>query len=79
MDADYLAANFKGRIAFVGGIDTQEMLTTRTPEEVYNETIRVKNLLGNNIILGPSHEVLMPNVPFENVKAMCNAVKGLPL
>ncbi len=78
MNADYLAANFKGRIAFVGGIDTQEILTTGTPEEVYNETVRVKNILGNNIILGPSHEVLMPNVPFDNVKAMCDAVKGLP-
>ena len=76
MDALYLAEHFKGRIAFIGGIDTQDILPNRSPEEVYQEVIRVKKLLGNNIVLGPSHEVLMPNVPFENVKAMCEAAKA---
>jgi uroporphyrinogen decarboxylase len=76
MDATYLAEHFKGRIAFIGGIDTQDILPNGSPEEVYSEVQRVKKLLGNNIILGPSHEVLMPNVPFENVKAMCDAAKN---
>lgn len=76
MDAAWLAEHFKGRIAFIGGIDTQDILPNGSPEEVYQEVIRVKSLLGNNIVLGPSHEVLMPNVPFENVKAMCEAAKA---
>lgn len=76
MDAAYMAEHFKGRIAFIGGIDTQDILPNGSPEEVYHEAIRVKKLLGNNIVLGPSHEVLMPNVPFENVKAMCDAAKA---
>ncbi|MDZ7319549.1 MAG: hypothetical protein ONB11_10365, partial [candidate division KSB1 bacterium] len=76
MDADYLSANFKGRIAFIGGIDTQDILPNGTPQQVYDEVIRVKKLLGNNIIIGPSHEALLPDVPFENVKAMCDAAKS---
>lgn len=76
MDAAYLAEHFERRIAFIGGIDTQDILPNGSPEEVYHEVIRVKKLLGNNIVLGPSHEVLMPNVPFENVKAMCDAAKA---
>lgn len=76
MDADYLSANFKGRIAFIGGIDTQDILPHGTPQQVYDEVIRVKKLLGNNIIIGPSHEALLPDVPFENVKAMCDAAKA---
>jgi uroporphyrinogen decarboxylase len=76
MDAEYLAQHYKGKIAFIGGIDTQDVLPNGSPESVYNEVIRVKNLLGNNIVIGPSHEALLPNVPFENVKAMCDAARA---
>ncbi|MDR1724251.1 MAG: hypothetical protein LBR84_10000 [Tannerella sp.] len=75
MDADYLSVHFKGKIAFVGGIDTQDILPNGTPETVYDEVLRVRKLLGNRIILGPSHEALLPNVPYENLKAMCDASK----
>lgn len=74
MDAATLAKNFKGKIAFMGGIDTQQLLPFGTPEEVAKETRRVINTLGPNIILGPSHEVLMPNVPYENVMAMSEEI-----
>jgi len=75
MDADKLSKNFQGKIAFIGGIDTQEILTNGSPEQVFEETLRVKRTLGNNIIIGPAHEVLMPDVPFENIRAMCEAAK----
>ncbi len=73
MNAINLAESFKGKIAFIGGIDTQEILTNGSPEQVYEETLSVKKMLGNNIIIGPAHEVLMPDVPFENMRAMCKA------
>ena len=31
MDAAYLAEHYKGRIAFLGGIDTQDLLVHGTP------------------------------------------------
>jgi uroporphyrinogen decarboxylase len=70
MDAETLAAHFKGRIAFLGGIDTQEILVHATPEEVEEEVRRVRSLLGPNLIISPSHEALLPNVPPQNVEAM---------
>ena len=73
MDADNLSSKFGGRITFMGGIDTQELLVTGTPEEVYNDVIRVKNSLSPNLIISPSHEALLPNVPPENIKAMAEA------
>lgn len=73
MDADTLAREFKGRIAFLGGIDTQELLVHATPEAVKADVRRVKALLGPNLIVSPSHEALLPNVPPENVKAMAEA------
>jgi uroporphyrinogen decarboxylase len=75
MDADTLARDFKGRIAFCGGIDTQHLLTEGNPEQVRAEVRRVKGLLGPNLIIGPSHEALLPNVPAANVEAMAQAAK----
>lgn len=74
MDAEYLSKNFKGKIAFMGGIDTQHLLPEGTPEQVISEVNRVIKLLGPNIIIGPSHEALMPNVPFPNIKAISVAI-----
>lgn len=75
MNAEYLA-RYKGRIAFMGGVDTQHVLPEQTPEEVMAETRRVMDILGPNLIVGPSHEALMEVVPFANVKAMSKAVFG---
>ena len=73
MDAETLARDFKGRIAFLGGIDTQHLLAHGTPAEVKAEVRRVKALLGPSLIVSPSHEAILPNVPPENVEAMAEA------
>jgi uroporphyrinogen decarboxylase len=73
MDAETLARDFKGRIAFLGGIDTQELLVHGTPAVVKADVRRVKELLGPCLIVSPSHEALLPNVPPENVVAMAEA------
>ena len=73
MDAETLARRYKGKIAFLGGIDTQELLVHATPQEVKAEVRRVRDLLGPSLIVSPSHEALLPNVPPENVAAMAEA------
>ncbi len=73
MDADTLARDFKGKIAFMGGIDTQDLLMNATPEQVKEDVRRVKALLGPNLIVNPSHEAILPNVPPENIQAMAQA------
>lgn len=73
MDAETLARDFKGRISFLGGIDTQELLVNGSPEDIKADVRRVKDLLGPNLIVSPSHEALLPNVPPQNVQAMAEA------
>jgi len=73
MDAGTLARDFKGRIAFLGGIDTQRLLNMGTPAEVREEVRRVKGLLGPCLVVSPSHEALLPDVPPRNVAAMAEA------
>jgi len=73
MDAETLARDFKGRITFMGGIDTQQLLVHGTPDEVKADVRRVKELLGPRLIVSPSHEALLPNVPPQNLEAMAEA------
>ncbi len=73
MDAGTLARDFGGRIAFMGGIDTQRLLVQGTPVDVKEEVGRVKKLLGPRLIVSPSHEALLPNVPPQNLQAMAEA------
>ncbi len=74
MDAESLV-EFKGQITFIGGIDTQELLIHGTPDDVRAEVERVTRLLGP-LVISPSHEALLPDVPPENVEAMARAVVG---
>jgi uroporphyrinogen decarboxylase len=73
MDAETLARDFKGRIAFLGGIDTQDLLIHATPDEVKAEVRRVKRLLGPRLIVSPSHEAILPNSPPHTIAAMAEA------
>jgi len=75
MDAETLARDFKGRIAFMGGIDSQGLLTTGTPEQIRADVKRVRSLLGPNVIISPSHESVLPNMPPENIEAMALAAR----
>ncbi len=73
MDAETLAKDFKGQIAFMGGIDTQQLLNHGSPAEVKEDVRRVKGLLGPRLIVSSSHEAMLPDVPPENVEAMAEA------
>jgi len=73
MDAVTLSGDFGGKLAFIGGIDTQDLLINATPGEIVKEVNRVKSLLGPRLIISPSHECLLPNIPPANVKAMAEA------
>ena len=57
----------------MGGIDTQRVLNLGTPAEVKDEVRRVKELLGPDLIVSPSHEAILPDVPPQNVAAMAEA------
>jgi uroporphyrinogen decarboxylase len=73
MDALTLARDFKGEIAFLGGLDTQRILNQGTPAEVKAEVRRLKEVLGPCLIVSPSHEAILPDVPPRNVAAMAEA------
>jgi uroporphyrinogen decarboxylase len=71
MEAQRLADEFGGKIAFHGGIDIQELLPRATPEEVSENVAKICNVLGENggYILSGSHH-LQADTPLENILAM---------
>jgi uroporphyrinogen decarboxylase len=76
MDAVTLSRDFGGRISFFGGIDTQELLVHGSEEEIRDEVRRVREVLGPHLIISPSHEALLPNVPPTLLAAMAAAARG---
>ena len=70
MHAEKLGKDFQGRVSFMGGIDTQDLLVNGSPEDIVADVKRVRAALGPRLIVSPSHEALLPNVPPENVEAM---------
>jgi len=61
---------YKNDLAFVGGIDAQSFFVNATPAEISDEVKRVRDILGPSIVISPSHEEILPNVPAANVLSM---------
>ncbi len=70
MDAESLAARFSGKVSFCGGVDTQDLLVNGTPDEIKLRVRQLRQLFPTGLIISPSHEALLPDVPPANVQAM---------
>ncbi len=75
MDPLELKKEFGKQLAFMGGVDTQNLLPNGSAEEVYRETRRLLEGMsgdGGGYILAASHAV-PPETPLENIFAMYRA------
>jgi len=77
MDAENLVKNFGSDLVFIGGVDTQDLLPFASPDKIKNEVRQLKDIFGGRFVVSPSHEALLPNVPFKNALAMRDAVKQI--
>ena len=76
MKPEELFPAFGDRLSFHGAIDEQELLPHGTPKQVYDETTRVIDILGQNggFIVSPNHQV-QGDTPPENIVAIFDAVR----
>ena len=73
-----LLSGYKGRIAFHGNVDTQDVLPHGTPEDI-REDVRdaIRHLASpSGYVCGPVHHIL-GDVPSQNIIAMRDAVLEL--
>lgn len=70
MSPEKLKADFGDKLCFHGGIDTQQLLSSGSAEQIAAEANRYCTTLGDNggYILAPSH-LFQPDVPPENILA----------
>ena len=77
MDAANLKRLYGGKVAFCGGVDTQELLPHGAPEDVAAKVRELRALFPTGLILSPSHEALQADVPPENIRAMFDEIGRL--
>lgn len=70
MDARTLKNRFDGKVSFCGGVDTQELLVHHSPEEVRAKVKELRELFPTGLIISPSHEAIMADVPPQNIRAL---------
>jgi uroporphyrinogen decarboxylase len=78
MDTNALYNQYKGKLAFWGGLSTQKTMPFGSVENVHAETSHLIDMGQNgSYILSPAH-ALEGDVPLENMLAMIAAVKNQP-
>jgi len=70
MDARLLRERFGGQVSFCGGVDTQELLVRGSQDDVRAKVRELRELFPTGLIISPSHEAVMPDVPPENIRAL---------
>jgi len=76
MDIEELARKYGDKIAFHGGIDTQQLLPFGTPGQIKDAVKHCIDTLGANgrYVIAPSQEI-MDDVPTENILALIEAIR----
>lgn len=78
LDHAWLYENFRGRLAFYGGISTQTVLPSGKPGAVRAAVAACRQALapeGAGLLLAPSHR-LMTDIPLANVEALREAFRS---
>ena len=70
MSAEKLCGEFRGKGAFCGGVDAQRLLVKGTPEQVMERVEELIGLFPSGLVISPSHEAILPDVPPRNIEAM---------
>ncbi len=78
MEIDKLVEDFKGKITFYGGIDTQRLLPNGSLEMIREEVRKLSGIFGKGggLILGGS-QGLMEDIPFQHAFAMLDENMGI--
>ena len=76
MDLQTIKDNFGDKLTFWGGVSTQQSLPFGTPDEVRDESRRVRDILskGGGYIFSPAQEI-QEDVPTENILALIDVAR----
>jgi uroporphyrinogen decarboxylase len=75
MEPERLKNQFFDYVSFCGGVDAQELLVFGTPNQIREKVYKLKKIFPTGLIISPSHEAILPDIPPENIEALFQAVK----
>jgi len=75
MEPQKLKTHFGDRVSFCGGVDAQYLLVNGSPGQVEAKVNELKEIFPTGLIISPSHEAILPDIPPANVKALFDALK----
>lgn len=75
LEPNSLKQEFGDRISFAGGVDAQQLLVNGTPENVRRKVFELREIFPTGLVISPSHEAILPDIPPENVRALSDAMK----
>jgi uroporphyrinogen decarboxylase len=70
MEPENLCSRYGDKVSFCGGVDTQDLLVHGTPEDVRNKIRELRKLFSTGLIISPSHEAILDDVPPKNIRAL---------
>jgi uroporphyrinogen decarboxylase len=77
MEPQGLRNDFSEKVTFCGGVDAQNLLVNGTPEEVSAKVKELSDLFPTGLIISPSHEAILPDIPPANIEALFNEVGSI--
>ncbi|NLN82575.1 MAG: methyltransferase [Clostridiales bacterium] len=76
MEPQSLKLGFGDRVSFCGGVDAQHLLVNGSAEEIAQKVRELCRIFPTGLIVSPSHEAILPDVPPENIEAIRRAVNN---
>ena len=77
MEPQGLKEKFGDKVSFCGGVDTQDLLVNGTCDQVRAKVKELRELFPTGLIISPSHEAIMQDVPPENIRALFEEAKKI--
>jgi len=74
MEPDGLKNDFGDRVTFCGGVDAQFLLVNGDEYAVSSKVNELKEIFPTGLIVSPSHEAVLPDIPPSNIKALFQSV-----
>ncbi|MFW9897356.1 MAG: uroporphyrinogen decarboxylase family protein, partial [Candidatus Thorarchaeota archaeon] len=75
MEPKKLKEHFFQQVSFCGGVDAQELLVFGTPKQVKAKVVELKEIFPTGLIISPSHEAILPDIPPKNIETLFSTVK----
>lgn len=75
MEPQRLKESFGDRVSFCGGVDAQNLLVNGTPQEIKSKIAELRKIFPTGLVISPSHEAILTDVPLANIAAFFEAMK----